>query len=318
MRLNKMIRTLLLILIFSINHTANEPDKRVLTTLKYSKKYARPSVVNGVPAKWGQVPYIVSIKEPIAKVSKLKSVWTNICGGSIIGPTKVLTAAHCFESRNFYYKKHPHKLRVVAGEFLTQLIHTGNTCTTETFQWRRITKVATHPDFYFPDNDIAVARVNQPWVYKDNVDFILPAVRGNIEYPVGCTAAGFGSISHTKGRQTISPVLLVGQMFLLPKKNCSWIWEMDMDNFICTYSYMSDVSHGDSGGPLVCKGSKDPAERRLKRNALLVGVVSGKNFDKTSIFTRVAAYHDWIDKNLAQRARLSVITLTINYVLFSF
>ncbi|CAG9793560.1 unnamed protein product [Diatraea saccharalis] len=291
-----MINVLTFILIFLINNTSNEPDNRIITTLKYSsKKYARPTVVNGVPAKWGQVPFIVSIKEQLLKVSKLKKMWSNICGGTIIGPIKVLTAAHCFERKNFYYKKHPQKLRVVAGEFLTELIHTGNTDTTDKCQWRKITKISIHPEFYFPENDIAVVLVNEPWIFKENVDYILPA-RRNIDYPLGCTAAGFGSIADAMNKQRISPVLLIGQMFLLSKKNCSSIWEMNMDKFICTYSYMSDISYGDSGGPLICKGTKDPTERQQKKNALLVGVVSGKNFDKTSIFTRVASFRQWIDK----------------------
>ncbi|XP_063832698.1 chymotrypsin-1-like [Ostrinia nubilalis] len=279
---------LLLLLIF-VDFANCEYDTRVITTLKYSKSYVHPTVINGIPAQTGQVPFLVSLKEILVKVSDLKYIWTNICGGSIISNTKVLTAAHCFEGKSFLYYHHPEYLRVVAGNFTTELIHTGNTDTTRRAQWRKIKKVVLHRKFFFPENDLALVFVNEPFEYNINVGHVVIAKR-RADYPNQCISAGFGSMNHSEDR--ITPILLVANMFLLSRRNCSKMWEMNMDKFICTYSFMSDMGRGDSGGPLACKGTVDPAEK--KGLPLLVGVVSGKNFDKTTLFTRVSAYKTWI------------------------
>lgn len=306
----------LLLLLLSVNFVNTVRDNRVITTLKYSKSYIQPTVINGIPARTGQVPYLVSLKESLAKISRIKSLWTNICGGSIISTRKVLTAAHCFEGENYFYYKHPERLRVVAGNFTTELIHTGNTVTTKRAQWRKIKKVVLHKKFYFPENDIALVFVNKPWEYMLNVGYVLTA-RRKTDYPTTCIAAGFGSINHTTDQ--ISSVLLIANLFLMPRSNCSKMWEMNMDKFICTYSFMSDVGRGDSGGPLACRGTLDPVEKRGRE--LLVGVVSGKNFDKTTLFTRVSAFKKWIARNSACRELGLVVAYCIvilNCIIFLF
>ncbi|XP_045779557.1 chymotrypsin-like protease CTRL-1 [Maniola jurtina] len=270
-----------------------EPDKRVITTLKYSKYYVKPTVVNGEPAATGQVPYLVSIKEPILRIGDQRIVWKNLCGGSIIAQNKVLTAAHCFESQDFYYKKNPSILRIVAGNLRTDITHSGDTETNIINQWRKINRVILHNNFNFPLNDIALVFLNAPLKFTNNVDFVITASK-NTDYTHTCMTAGFGRIGHNS-KSRISPILLIARINTLSKWKCSMIWEMNMNSFICSDSSISDVSRGDSGGPLVCKGTLDPKEK--PNRDLLVGVVSGKNFDKTTIFTRVSAYKDWIARS---------------------
>lgn len=281
----------LLFLLWSVLIISGEFDYRVLTTLNGSNFYMKPTVINGIPAHKGQMPYLVSIKERVVMTSKTKYIWTSICGGSIISRTKVLTAAHCFETKDFFYFKDPQRLRLVAGKFTRELIHTGRTHTTEKSQWRQIKKIILHEKFIFPDNDIALVITNKPWRYNHNVGFVATARRRNIDYFGDCIVAGFASIS--RKRDKISPILLVGHMFLLPRKNCTEMYQMNMNRFICSYSFMSDAGRGDSGGPLTCTGTRDSAEK--KGRPLLVGVVSAKNFDRTLLFTRVAYFRKWID-----------------------
>lgn len=129
--------------------------------------------------------------------------------------------------------------------------------------------------------------------FSGNVDFI-PTASKTMDYPHNCVSAGFGRLGHEKDSR-ISPVLLITKINTLTKWKCSFIWEMNMNSFICSDSSVSDVARGDSGGPLVCKDTWDPKEE--PNRDLLVGVVSGKNFDKTTLYTRVSAYRDWIDSN---------------------
>nr|XP_032522720.1 mast cell protease 4-like [Danaus plexippus plexippus] len=267
-----------------------EPDQRVITTLKYSNYYVQPTIVNGEPAISGQIPYLVSIKEPVKRIGRDRTIWKNLCGGSIIGKTKVLTAAHCFEGRKFFYARNSFYLRIVAGNLRNDVTHSGKTETNVINQWRNISKVVIHKHFHFPNNDLALVFVSEKFKFRSNVDYIVTASK-NLDYTRSCIAAGYGRTGFT-WKDPISPVLLIARIDTMPKWRCSRVWEMNMNTFVCSASAFSDVSRGDSGGPLACKGTPDPKEE--SNRDLLVGVVSGKNFDKTTLYTRVSAYHDWI------------------------
>ncbi|KAL0819223.1 hypothetical protein ABMA28_008468 [Loxostege sticticalis] len=302
------LRTLLVLLIHSV---MGELDRRVITSLKYSMYRVKTTIVNGEPATNDKVPYIVSIKEPQGMVTAQDVFWTNLCGGSIIGEQKVLTAAHCFEGSNYYYANNPHVLGVFAGTTKTSITHSGVTETREDLQVRRIKYVVLHRKFHFPSNDIALVFVNVPWNYTDSVNFIVPAKR-DLENYYQCVASGYGRIGYGYG-QPESDVLLVARIRPMSKWQCSTLWQMNMNTFVCTSSEVSDVARGDSGGPLACFDTGDPEEPPGKE--LLVGVVSGKNFDQTTLFTRVSAYHDWIERGGNLGCRLTPTVFTIIWII---
>ncbi|XP_045504423.1 chymotrypsinogen B2-like [Colias croceus] len=310
-----MLLKLLAIFIY-MTQTKCEIDRRVITTLKYSKFYIKPFVVNGKPALVGEVPYLVSIKEPTRRLGHGRIVWKNLCGGSIIDEMRVLTAAHCFEGKNFFYARHPKLLRLVAGSFRTDLTHSGRTETNVINQWRTIDRVILHKHFNFPDNDIAIVFVDAQWRFIRNVNFITPA-RREADYPQTCTSAGFGRTGYSL-KDPISPTLLVAPIYVLTRWHCSKLWEMNMNSFVCTDSSVTDMSRGDSGGPLACKNTLDPEEQPGRE--LLVGVVSGKNFDKTTLYTRVSAYRDWIDNNgsFVLLSNIVVVLITLLLSIYHF
>ncbi|XP_063530062.1 venom peptide isomerase heavy chain-like [Cydia strobilella] len=262
--------------------------ERVIMTLKYSSHRVKPAIVNGEPVSRGIVPYIVSIKSG-RRINKEYS-YKNFCGGSIINREKVLTAAHCFERNDFEYVKDPSPLAVVAGD-LRNVININKFTSNETIQWRKISRVIVHPYFNFPLDDIAVVFVNSFWNFSKYIEPVKIA-RLPIDYTDSCYAAGYGRTSHGSQSKR-SEVLLRAKIYVIPRSKCTEIWEVPMDEFVCTSSVNADVAGGDSGGPLVCRCTSDPEEEPGKE--LLVGVTSGKNYDYTTIFIRVSAYADWID-----------------------
>lgn len=285
-----------------IIQTMSESDRRVITTLKYSKYRFIPTVVNGEAVERGKLPFLVSIKDPHRTVHKHRLIWGNLCGGSIIGSRTVLTAAHCFEEANFFYAKRPGYLRIVAGSIRTNIFDLENNTRDPNEQWRTPTKVNVHNNFHFPSNDIALVFINEPWYYSDKVHFIRTA-RRNVDYPKHCITAGYGRVGHG-AQDEASAVLLLARVGMMTRRQCSSLWEMSMDTFICTHSLVSDVSEGDSGGPLTCEKTQDPGDRG--GSGILVGVVSGKNYDKTTLFTRVSAFHDWIQRNFAVSLQFNI------------
>ncbi|XP_028156826.1 chymotrypsinogen B-like [Ostrinia furnacalis] len=286
----------LLLLIFLIHTTKCNMENRVITSLKYSIYRVKPVVVNGEPATNDRVPYLVSIKQPSGRIGT-DIFWTNMCGGSIVGEQKVLTAAHCFEGNSFYYVYNAHQLRVVAGSQNSNLQHSGATDTTPDLQVRKITKAILNRGFHFPTHDIAIVFVDVPWNFTDTVNFIIPAKK-TTDYPYTCISAGYGRIGHDTWSLE-SDVLLIASIRVLSRWRCSTLWQMNMNTFVCSDSAITDVARGDSGGPLACYDTMDPEE--VPGKDLLVGIVSGKNFDKTTLFTRVSEYRDWIDSNFAYR-----------------
>ncbi|XP_072933008.1 venom peptide isomerase heavy chain-like [Epargyreus clarus] len=302
--------TLFLFYIFdmSLSYLYNETYKVPINALS-------PRVVNGWPANLGDVPYQVAFKRSIRKPM---NKYATFCGGVIIAPAKLLSAAHCFTDKPSLADKmcggtgHASQkvlshTYAVAGQLSNHAIYHFKDSPSDG-QWRRLKKVRYPPKYNFPKLDIAIVFLMTPFVYDNYVNSI-PYARKYVDYSGKCLVSGFGRISNRYN----SDKLLLAHLTVLPLRLCNKMHRKNMHLFVCTSSQYTDVGKGDSGGPLVCSHTGDPNE---SSKGVLVGIVSGHAYHIGSFFTRVSSYYHYIERNKSSPAKMAnvISVLLLNLI----
>nr|UXG19121.1 clip-domain serine protease [Nilaparvata lugens] len=247
---------------------------------------AKFRVVGGEEALPGRWPWMAAI---FLHGPRRTEFW---CGGSLIGPKHILTAAHCtrdtrqrpFSARQFTVRLGDVDLRRDDEPSAPQTYH--------------VTEVKVHPHFSRVGfyNDIAVMVLDRP-VRKSKyvIPVCLPpkhlrdeAFVGQSPTVVGWGTTYYGGKESTIQRQAALPVW--------KNDDCDRTYFQPItDNFICA-GYKEggkDACQGDSGGPLM-----------LKKDAhwIQIGIVSFGNKcgepGYPGVYTRVTQYLDWIDSNM--------------------
>ncbi|XP_050563136.1 plasma kallikrein [Spodoptera frugiperda] len=216
-----------------------------------------PRVVNGYPAKLGDVPYQIAMK---ILVSRARNLYMTFCGATLVAPNKMITAAHCFEEQG---RSNCHKLfypgQASSGLLKHRYAVAGNLLNVAKYsasdsdgQWRALNRVIYPKKYVFPKHDIAVAFSKAPFTYNAHVGPI-PYAKRHTDYNGKCLVSGYGRTG--QGKKDTTEILLLANLDIMRNEMCSKVHRRRMDLFVCTYSSVTDVGKGDSGGPLKKKFS---------------------------------------------------------------
>lgn len=268
--------------------------------------HAPPEVVGGVPANPGEFPYQVALVRTGAPGIPVRG---QFCGGSLISPDTVMTAAHCVidgiwvlvDQDGNVIDVHVERLRPQDVNVLAGTVDLGANGNAERIAVRR---VQLAPDFTVDVNgffntllpDVAVLQLAAPSATGTPVQLAVPGQESLYAGGTPSIVSGWGS---TTGVPGAVPTILQHATFpIVSDADCAAAYGSDFDatRNVCAGDLptgLPSACFGDSGGPLVVDNEGDP---------LQVGVVLGGDAcgaaERPTVFSRVAANTDWVGRYL--------------------
>ncbi|XP_065278267.1 granzyme-like protein 1 [Emys orbicularis] len=215
-------------------------------------------IVGGHEAKPHSRPYM----------AYLKRTTLDFCGGFLVDPGWVMTAAHCRGNLTVTLGAHNiHRQENSQQTFAVQSYH-------------------PHPAYEERPrvNDILLLKLKGKAKLNKYVRVIdLPKANRDVAPWSQCTTAGWGFIDQGK----TTDKLFETNVTIRPPKQCRSFNPGITNGIICAVSeqWVKDCSQGDDGGPLVCKGTAQ-------------GIFSYDFKRPPGFYTRIASYLPWIEKTM--------------------
>merc|ERR1712073_241199 len=278
--------------------------------VRYNPKCGRRNI-NGLGARiqgftesesqFGERPHMCAVlhSKPVEQaagyVGEPETVNLYQCGGSLIAPGVVLTAAHCVDK----FRQNPSELKVRCGEWDTQ-----HQTEPRPHQDRQINAMEIHPEFEprTLQNDFAVLFTSQEFELSDHIDTACLPEAGETFAGTTCFATGWGKdkfgaageyqvvlkeidlpvVDHDTCQDSLRQTRLGGKFKL-------------HESFVCAGGVNGkDTYKGDGGSPLVCPSKYDPYTY-VQAGIVAWGIGCGED-GTPGVYADVSQATCWIDQ----------------------